>query len=202
MLTPAFFKATHENFSYNNTPKKCKNRIEEVKFTKLNYSLFLKSMSLLSITQSAETARIWPLALGEEALTPVRGGDAPDCTKPSGDHCSLGLLRETGKKQRLDAQHLAALADTEHSGRWKATPARESVLPQGEAASWLFLSSTCGHHSLSKVENSVLSLRQLVSNKLLSVSSPFADTCSSESGGMSTLERRGLHRGIPLHFEH
>lgn len=88
-----------------------------------------------------------------EVLTPMSGRVALDSTKSRGDCCSLGLLWETGKQQTPDVQHLAALADAELGSQWKATPAGESVLPIGEAASQLFLSSVHQHHSLSKVEN-------------------------------------------------
>lgn len=113
-----------------------------------------------------------------EVLTSLRGRVALDCTRSSWDCCSLGLLQETGKKQMLGMQHLAVLADSELGRQWKATPVRESVLPSGEAASQLPPSSAHWHHSLSKVENSVLWLRQLVSKQLLGISSSFPDTFS------------------------
>lgn len=125
-----------------------------------------------------------------KVLTSVSGRAALDCTKSSWNCCSLGLLWETCKKQMLDVQHLAALADAELRQR-KTTPARESVSPNGKAASQCFLSLAHRHHSLPQAENSVLWQRQLISNQLLSVSSPFADTFFSKSGDMFTLERRG-----------
>lgn len=53
------------------------------KLTKLNWSLFLTSITSLSIPEPAETARIWHLALRGGSSFPCECRVVPDCTKSS-----------------------------------------------------------------------------------------------------------------------
>lgn len=127
---------------------------EEAKLTKLNCSLFLESITPLSIPESAETARIWHLALrgGSSFLCECRV--APD-SESSWKCSSLELPQEPGTEQVPDVQHPAAPAGTD-SGAVEPIPAREPGWPHWEEASQQFLSVAQRHHRLSQLENSVL----------------------------------------------
>lgn len=76
------------------------------------------------MTKPAEAAGIWHLALREGSSHLREWQGCPRLQQAQRNCWSLRLLRETGRRQMLDMQHLAALADAELRRQWKATPGR------------------------------------------------------------------------------
>lgn len=130
------------------------------------YFLKVSPPATLSIPESAETARIWHLALREGSSFPCECRVAPDCTKSSWKCSSLGLLWEPG----TDVQHPTAPAGTEEL--WcQPQPGSWAGLTERKPQQFLSLAHQC--YGLSQLENLVLCLRLFTRNQLPRVTFPF-----------------------------